>query len=429
MISLLRKSVHRMNKFWVILEHTYLNKIKSKAFLITTAILLLSVVVAVNFQTIADFFSSGEDEADRIAVIDESGLLFDLYQERVETTSDGLELDAFQGTVKEAKELVKEEEYHGLVVLEIQGDNGPSATYYANQMTDSSTQSVLEEQLQAIKVGISVEQAGFDEEIIQEINEPVSFELVSLDEDARSMEEMFQAQGIVYVMVFFMYMVVIIYGQMIAQDVANEKSSRVMEILISSASPVSHMFAKIFGVALVGLTQILLLVITGLFLINSKREELTGTLLDSFGLVDIRMDLIIYAIIFFLLGYTLYATLAAMLGSFVSRSEDVAQLITPMVILIVIAFFIAIFGLSAPESTIVTISSFIPFFTPMVMILRIGMLQLPLWEIGLSIGILIFSIIILGLIGARVYKGGVLMYGKSGSLKDLTKAIRLSKKE
>lgn len=418
-----------MNKFWVILSHTYLEKVKSKTFLITTGLLLLAVVAAVNFQTIADFFSDGEDEREQIAVMDETGMLFESLKQGVESVSENLELESYSGTEEAAKNAVEEEEYQALVVVGNDEEGLPQATYFANTITDSSTQSLIEEQLQSLKIALSIEQAGFDEQAIQEIYAPISFEAVALDDGAKSMEEMFQAQGIVYVMVFFMYMVVILYGQMIAQDVANEKSSRVMEILISSASPVSHMFAKIFGVALVGLTQILLLVTVGLTMITTKREELAGGMLDMFGLVDIPMDLIIYAIIFFLLGYTLYATLAAMLGSLVSRAEDVGQLITPMIILIVIAFLVAMFGLSAPESMLVTISSFIPFFTPMVMILRIGMLNLPFWEIALSIGILIVSIIILGLIGARVYRGGVLMYGRSASLKDFSKAIRLSKKE
>lgn len=418
-----------MNKFWVILGHTYLEKLKSKTFIITTALMLLLVVAAANFQTIADFFVGGEDEKDQIAVIDHSDTLFEPYKQSVEAANDSLELIPYDDSEDAGKAAVEEEEFAALVVMQMNEEGRPEATYYANNITDSFTQSVLEEQLQQIKVALSIEQAGFDEQAIQEIYAPVNFESVALDQDAKTLEEMFQAQGIVYVMVFFMYMVVILYGQMIAQDVANEKSSRVMEILISSASPVSHMFAKIFGVALVGLTQILLLVGVGYTLISSRKEELAGSFLDEVGLVEIPVDLIIYAIIFFLLGYMLYATLAAMLGSLVSRSEDVGQLIMPMIILIVIAFLVAIFGLGAPESTIVTISSFIPFFTPMVMILRIGMLSLPIWEIGLSIVILIISIIILGLIGARVYKGGVLMYGRTGSLKDFTKAIRLSKKE
>src|SRR5690625_5133199 len=118
-----------------------------------------------------------------------------------------------------------------------------------------------------------------------------------------------------------------------------------------------------------------------------------------------------------------------MLGSLVSRVEDVQQLIMPMVFLVIIAFFIAMFGLSVPDSKFVTISSYIPFFTPMVMFLRVGMLNIPAWEIVLAIGLLVVSIILLGILGARVYKGGVLMYSRSSLFKDFRKAMALSKKE
>lgn len=146
------------------------------------------------------------------------------------------------------------------------------------------------------------------------------------------------------------------------------------------------------------------------------------------GIMDNDPVIYIYAIVFFLLGYFLYATLAAMLGSLVSRIEDVNQLIMPMTMLIVIAFVIAMTGLGMPESTLITVTSYIPFFTPMIMFLRIGMLNIPFWEIGLSIGIMIVTIALFAALAARVYKGGVLMYGKSGSLKDFKRAINLSKK-
>src|SRR5699024_7785935 len=175
-------------------------------------------------------------------------------------------------------------------------------------------------------------------------------------------------------MLFVLYLAVLMYGSMIATDVATEKSSRVMELLVSSASPVAHMFAKIIGIALVGLTQVglfvavgyafivskqdeltdgifsyfciqdtspSLLVLVSLFLVGlfvavvyvfivSKQDELTDGIFSYFGIQDTSPSLFIYAVVFFLLGYLLYATLAAMLGSLVSRVEDVQQLILPM---------------------------------------------------------------------------------------------------
>src|SRR5690625_1046149 len=125
---------------------------------------------------------------------------------------------------------------------------------------------------------------------------------------------------------------------MIATDVATEKSSRVMEILISSASPVTHMFAKIIGIALLGITQAAIIVIGGFLAILPKLEDIKSGLFAELGLESINPTLFIYALIFFLLGYLLYATIAAMFGSLVSRVEDLQQLLMPMFILIIIAF-------------------------------------------------------------------------------------------
>ncbi len=151
--------------------------------------------------------------------------------------------------------------------------------------------------------------------------------------------------------------------------------------------------------------------------------------MGDFGFDDIPLPTIIYAVIFFFLGYFLYATLAAFLGSLVSRIEDVQQMITPMTLLVVAGFMIAMFGLGTPDSPFITITSYIPFFTPMIMFLRVGMLTIPVWEAVLGISILVATIAILAIFGARVYRGGVLMYGKSNSFKDIKKALQLTKND
>src|SRR5690625_699404 len=258
------------------------------------------------------------------------------------------------------------------------------------------------------------------------MNEPVNLEKLAVDESAKTEEELNIARGIVYVMIFILYMAVIIYGQMIATDVATEKSSRVMEILISSASPVSHMFAKIIGIALLGLTQIVIFISFGYIVISSKMKELPEDVFTVFGFGDNSLSIYLYALLFFILGYLLYATIAAMLGSLVSRVEDVQQLIMPMVFLIMIAFFIAMFGLVTPDTKFITITSYIPFFTPMIMFLRIGMLDVPAWEIILSIVLLLITLVLFSLLSARIYRGGVLMYGPSRSLRDFKKAFMLT---
>jgi ABC-2 type transport system permease protein len=189
------------------------------------------------------------------------------------------------------------------------------------------------------------------------------------------------------------------------------------------------MFAKILGIGLLSLTQLILLLGVGYFSIKQNLDSMEGGFFSVFGFGAVSVATIVYAVIFFILGYFLYATLAAFLGSLVSRIEDVQQMITPMTLLVVAGFMLAMFGLGNPDAPFVAVTSYIPFFTPMLMFMRVGMLSLPTWEPILGIAILLVSIILLAIFGARVYKGGVLMYGKTSSFKDIKKALQLTKSD
>ena len=416
-----------MNKFFLVLGHTYWTRLKSKAFIITTIIMLVFVIGVANIDSIIKLFDSDE-EASEVIVIDEAPVIYTGLEKSLENDKK-IRLIDYDKDIEAGKKSIENEDYDGLLILKEDKNSLPDATYYTDSVTSNQVQNTIEANLQMIKDSILIEQAEIDEATLEKMNEPVNLEKLAVDESAKTEEELNIARGIVYVMIFILYMAVIIYGQMIATDVATEKSSRVMEILISSASPVTHMFAKIIGIALLGITQAAIIVIGGFLAILPKLEDIKSGLFAELGLESISPTLFIYALIFFLLGYLLYATIAAMFGSLVSRVEDLQQLLMPMFILIIIGFFIAMFGLNVPEATFITISSFIPFFSPMIMFLRVGMLEVPAWEIALSIGILIGTIVILGLIGARIYRGGVLMYGPSRSLKDIKNAVNLSKKE
>lgn len=417
-----------MRKFGVVLGHTYWTRLKSKAFIISTVVMILFITLFANIDVIIKLFV-GEDETKTVAVIDEADVFYAQLETMLKESKEEISLKKYEDDVKTGKEQVMNEAVDGLLVITTDQAGLPEATYYENDATESMVQVTLQQLLQQIKVLLATEQAGIDAATLQEIQAPLAFEKIALDETAKTEDEIFAAQGIVYVMLFVLYMAVIIYGQMIATDVATEKSSRVMEILISSAPPVTHMFAKIIGIALLGLTQILVLFFYTVQLLRLKTDDFTKTFIADFGFTSVNATIYLYALVFFILGYLLYATIAAMLGSLVSRVEDVQQLIMPMIFLIMIAFFIAMFGLGAPDAKFITITSYIPFFTPMIMFLRIGMLEIPTWEIALSIAILITTIILFSLIGARIYRGGVLMYGPSRSLKDIRNAFLLTKKE
>ncbi|MCA0969681.1 ABC transporter permease [Halobacillus litoralis] len=416
-----------MNKFFTILGHTYKNRVKSKSFLITSVITVLLILALSNIQSIIEMFG-GEDEQKEVIVLSENEEWTEQLSQ-VLNLQESIAVSSFSGSDEEAKTQVEEGEYEALVTLQEGGEGLPEADFYANQIANTSVSDSVRQALQQVKVSIVTERANVNEQVLQQITAPVSFELIALEEQAKSQEELNQTRGIVYVMLFFMYMSVLMYGNMIATEVATEKSSRVMEILISSVSPVSQMFAKILGIALLGLTQFGIFILAGYFSIQQSMESEGPSVLDIFGFTEVDPMTIVYALVFFILGYLLYATLAATLGSLVSRLEDAQQLMVPMTLLVVAAFLIAMFGLGAPDSTFVTISSYFPFFTPLIMFLRVGMLEIPVWEVGLSLVIMVASIVLLGWIGAKIYRGGVLLYGKSSSLKDIKTALELSKKD
>ncbi len=415
-----------MNKFWIVLSHTYLSKLKTKSFIISTIIMMALILVLSNLSNLIDKFDS--DEQEKVAVIDQTeGGLFDSYKNAVAGVNDDLSIISAQDE-KQAEEMVSAEEIVGYLLIQKDKTLGFKGTYKANQISDSAVSNDLLLALTQLKGQITAKELNLTEQQIAQLNTPPAFDTIALQKNAKTEEDLNQARGLVYVLLFVIYFGVLMYATMIAMEVATEKTSRVMEILISSVPPVTQMFAKILGVALLSLTQMILFFGVGYFSIKQNLTGMDEGLFSFFGFGSTDISTIIYAIIFALLGYFLYATLAACLGSVVSKIEDVQQMISPMTMLVVIAFMIAMFGLGNPSASYITITSFIPFFTPMIMFLRVGMLEVPFWEIAISIGVLILTIVLLGIIGAKIYRGGVLMYGSSKSLKSIKNALQLSKK-
>ncbi|WP_409253329.1 ABC transporter permease [Bacillus sp. SCS-153A] len=415
-----------MNNFFLMLSQSYFNKLKAKSFIITTLIAAAGIFLLVNLQDIIESFSGDEQEV--IVVVDETGKLFESFAAQVGALNEELELEQSGESEESLKGSTEDGTYKGYLILSLDESGLPQGVYKSQSISESGVANVLQNALQGIKSALAAQNLELSPEELASLNAPVSFEREALVEGAKSEEELNQARGIVYILLFFIYISVIVYANMIAMEVATEKSSRVMEILISSVSPVKQMFAKILGIGLVGLTQLSFLLAVGYFALTSKGDSDLGEMMEFFGFSDVSVSIILYAIIFFLLGYFLYATLAALLGSLVSRIEDVQQMIMPMTFLVMIGFFIAMFGLSNPEAGFITVASYIPFFTPMVMFLRVGMLNIAAWEPVLGIAVLLITILFIGWFGAKVYRGGVLMYGKSNSFKDIKKAIELTKK-
>ncbi|MEZ0480250.1 ABC transporter permease [Planococcus sp. SSTMD024] len=412
-----------MYSFWIIFKQAFKTKAMTKSFMITTLVVVASFFLLANLPSIIDSFDGDDSSQQTLQVVDKAGQYTEALQAQLGQQDSTIQLEASALSEEQLRSDVQAGDIDAFLVLE--DDNGVTARYIAESATESAQAAELENALQSLQTASVAERLELEETELAQLFAPVEMEREALAESSKSQEELSQARGLVYILIMVIYIAVIYYPNMIAMEVANEKSSRVMEILISSVSPVKHMFAKIAGIGSLGILQMMIFALAGYLAIQSSGSDLTEGVFSVMGFSEVKFSTFFYAILFFLLGYFLYAVLAALLGSLVSRTEDVQQLMLPMMILIIIASFIAFSGISMPEAGYVTVASYIPFFAPLVMFLRVGLLDIPLWEPLLSIAIMLLTIGILGWFGARVYRGGVLMYGSSQSLKDIRRAIKL----
>ncbi len=227
------------------------------------------------------------------------------------------------------------------------------------------------------------------------------------------------------VLLLLLFFVITLYGQKVATSVATEKSSRAMEMLITSAKPVNMLFGKVAACYLTGLIQMSAIIATALLCFNINKPYYTGNFLAFNMFFDIPPSLIAYILIFFLLGFLLYACLFGAFGSMASKAEQINTITMPISYLIIIVFFIIDTSIqTAVDSPLMVALSYIPFTSPLAMFARISMSAVPWYEIIISIAILIASVIGVGVLSAKIYRVGVLLYGNRPSVGTVLKSLR-----
>ncbi|WP_029192682.1 ABC transporter permease [Paenibacillus harenae] len=437
-----------MNNFWTVVGFTVKNKLRGKAFAITTLIIAIILSIGINLPYIFSQFGGG----DKVTSI---GYIQSQQAEHADGTKTGDQLKAYfeaqegsklqlvpygdKGSAaeneKQLKQAIEDKDIKGYLAFGEMTESGfPEMTYKSEKLMEFEMTSSLQGALQIIRQDTVLQDAGLTEEQRALLNAPIAIDAVQISatEGAGSMGEGKTAEqqgmnmGLVYAMLFLLFMSIMISGQMIASEVTAEKSSRVMEILITSVSPLKQMFGKIFGMFVIVLLQISIYVIVILANVSLPHNgKVMGNL--NINLSDIDPMLLLYAILFFLTGFFLFATLFAAVGSLVSRTEDLGQAVMPITIVSLAGFYISIFSIGSPDSMLVKVTSFIPLFSPFVMLLRLGLTDPPLWEVLTSIGILLVGIYAAVWISAKIYRTGVLMYGKRPSWKEIRKAMKAYK--
>lgn len=433
-----------MNNMWTVIRFTFMNKVRTKSFLVSTLIFALIITIGINLPFLIQMFTgdkAGSDETTRI------GLVYGQEQtlaEQLETTWSSLPANSYEfvkyETADEAalNQDIKDGVIEGYLKFEAQeGNTFPTVVYSSeDEAMSPELQSNLQAALQVAKTRSIVEGLNLSDTQINELNMPVQIDARSIstnpsgNADGASDEKEGASEVINYIVV---YALIILFfftlmgtGNMIASEVTTEKSSRIMEILITSVSPLSQMFGKVIGMFLLGLSQIAAFGIVAA--VNLMLPHNLDTLKDmNLDLSAIDPMLLVFGLIFYILGYFLYAMLYAAIGSIVSRTEDLGQAVMPITMLSLVAFYIAIFSLSAPNSMLMKVSSYIPFISPTTILVRIGLGDITVWEILLSLAILVAAILVFGWLAAKIYRTGVLMYGKRPTFKELRKAMKAYK--
>lgn len=427
-----------MNKMSTVIAFTFMNKIRAKSFTITTLVLALLVTVGMNVPYFIDKFTGSDAGPAAVGVIhgNQPAIAESLIAYQTKQGAGGFSLVEYdQADEQTLRQDIESGKIDGYLQFG-DGNEGafPSVTYISKKDSiPQGLQTSLQAALQSVKAEYITKGTLSDEQIAA-LTAPVQIEAMKQTAGGESTGTGAEKDAhpatinyvIVYVLIILFFMTIMMTGNMIAAEVTAEKSSRIMEILITSVSPMAQMFGKIIGMFLIGLFQIV--IFAAVIAINVSLPHNSSVLTDfNLDLSQINVEVLVFGLIFYILGYFLYATLFAAVGSLVSRTEELGQAIMPITMLSLASFYIGIFSLSAPDSLLIRISNFVPFFSPVTMIVRVGVGDTPMWEILLSLAILIVAILFFGWLSAKIYRTGVLLYGKRPTFKELRKAMKAYK--
>lgn len=433
-----------MNHLPLIIKREYLAKVKNKSFILMTFLSPLFIVALLSL--IAYLTSVNNEKVRTISVLDESGILSEAL-----ISSDQILYESLNGMdLEDAKTMSNSNNAYGLLhvpdlALE---DVSEKIKFYSKESPSLSLISSLESkiekrigELKLKKMGVDLSKISASKTYVN-INQE-DFEGVKTSKAGSFLKLVFGgAAG------YLLFMFIIIYGNLIMRSVIEEKSSRIIEVIISSVKPIQLMLGKIFGTSLAGITQFAIWVILIAILsfaasnffgidlsANPQQEMMTAAVSDVNANSELQaliaelhslplINLIVAFVLFFVGGYLLYSSLYAAIGAAVDNETDTQQFLMPVVILLVVGFYVGFFtALEDPHGTISVVFSYIPFTSPIVMLIRIPF-GVPIWEQILSLSVLIFSFLVTVWIAAKIYRVGILMHGKKPSYKDLIKWLK-----
>jgi ABC-2 type transport system permease protein len=424
------------NRIRLVVMREWTTRLRQRSFQVTTVVQILFLLIGASVPTIvAVFFSDDEgSDASTILVLDEANasIVDRLAPYLAAGASSGavsgasaVELRAASGTEDDLRRQVEDGDADGALIV-TRNEAQDLAFTFLNQdgASDADAQRIFAG-ASAITLDDRLQRSGLDQRQARSAIAPPSFTLEAAQpedagDDDGAVTGAKYAIGLVFTVL--MFMAIMLYGTWVAQGVVEEKSSRIMEIMINAATPRDLLAGKVLGIGLAGLTQLLPMLLVGglVFALQEPIIRALGGDVESVADIDfggLTAAGLSWFLVYFLLGFILYASMYAALGSLVSRQEEVNQAISPMMTVMFVGYFAAIFSLNAPDNPVSQVLSIFPLTAPFVMISRTIIGNAEAWEIATSLGLLTITVVLAILFAGRVYRVGVLMYGQKPSLK------------
>ena len=426
-----------MSKIPIIIRREYTTRVRSRVFLIVTFLMPL-ILGAFTFVPLLIFKYGGD--VDKIAVIDQSKMFAGKLKSK-----DKVIFGFYNAPYDSMKRHYAEKGFSGVLFIpsSFQPEHPTNIEYFSNDQMGLGTEGTITDELTQVVTRLRLEKVNVTPEIINQLSEPVHLNTVI----GKQAGNTGAAAAVGYIAGFLLYFLLIIYGTQVMRGVIEEKSSRIAEVIVSSVKPFELMLGKIIGIALLGLTQFAVWIAMGFITIAvlhglvggdvssmQQMQSMQGMNAAQPGLVNavkvlndslstLPIGLIIFGTIFYFLGgYLLYASVFAALGA-ASGDEGDQSLTFIATMPIIISFFLAFNAMNAPNSRLSIITSLIPFSSPIVMSARLAYSP-PMWQVILSMIFLVVGFLLMVWIAGKIYRTGILMYGKKSSMKELIKWVR-----
>ncbi len=423
----------RADKVLVILKREYVSRVKTKGFWLATFVLPVFILA---MTVVPALVMSKAKSAQRLAVVDETGTVAGpLADDLAKRTASGKKAVTIQVEVVEPaadaeaqrKELDREVlsgKIDAWLWVDRKGLEADRVEYHAQNISNFATQAVLGNAVSDVVRRARLIAAGFDPERIQGLEKSIDISTVRLTERGSRAEKSEAGFIFAYVLFLLLYMVLIIYGQQVMQGVLEEKSSRVVELVVSSASPFELMMGKLIGICCTGLTQLAVWMATLAVVTAPAVAASIAWLPADFSLPVLPPALIVHFFVLFLLGFFMFASFYAGIGASFNSAQEAQQLASVAIVFLVAPFMFMMPVINDPDSTLAVVLSLVPVFTPLLMMLRIAVKTPPLWQILLAYGITGAFSVLMVWVAARIYRVGILMYGKKPTVQEILRWTR-----